>query len=396
MTIPGNPELQGDLRVLERLVEKEESAHKNLGDVAWLMNLHDAEAEEDHIGKGIEEGLSPEEVIPEEPADDFLANLFGSGDENEIKVEIRQPLRLFPDDLSYAREALQAILPDGDTKTVQWDDPIQGFELYPPDDLKQRYKYLPRELHTGKDSIKLTVDRQLVMKAIEDSRQDEDRWPEYQLFWEQHPVALWLDDRVLSEFARHEAPIIQMPSGLKTDEAVFLFQAVLSNSLSQPLLVDWFGIPMVSGVASEAVELEALIQSTGFNAALANSGKPLPEKRKKELTQLLPDAVRKAETYMEKQRKQRAAELHGPVKESISKLMTWRKARYLARETKQAHLESSGKKLRKDQRERLESKKAREDALVEDRRTWLDSMKTTGTPYIRLAAVMIPASKGAK
>ena len=31
-------------------------AHKNLGDAAWLLALHDPEAEEEKIGKGIEGG----------------------------------------------------------------------------------------------------------------------------------------------------------------------------------------------------------------------------------------------------------------------------------------------------------------------------------------------------
>ena len=63
LTIPNHPKIKGDLRVLERLIEKEDHAHKNLGDVAWLLALHDKEKEEERIVRGIEEGEAPEEII---------------------------------------------------------------------------------------------------------------------------------------------------------------------------------------------------------------------------------------------------------------------------------------------------------------------------------------------
>ncbi|HEY5374328.1 MAG TPA: helicase-related protein [Polyangiaceae bacterium] len=82
---PSNAELRGDLRVIDVLVEKEEAAHKNLGDARWLLNLHDAEAEEDRIAEGISQREAPEAILPDpEPSTDFLAalmNMWGTGNE---------------------------------------------------------------------------------------------------------------------------------------------------------------------------------------------------------------------------------------------------------------------------------------------------------------------------
>jgi SNF2 family DNA or RNA helicase len=80
LTVPGNPRLRGDLRVLDRLVEKEQAAHKNLGDVAWLLNLHDAEKEEARIAQGIEAHEPAERIIPEQvEQNDFLTLLMEVG-----------------------------------------------------------------------------------------------------------------------------------------------------------------------------------------------------------------------------------------------------------------------------------------------------------------------------
>src|SRR5690606_20990144 len=62
-TTPAREDLQGDLRVLERLIEKEHEAHKNLGDVRSLLKLQDAEAEVQHVLEGLAAGRAPEEIV---------------------------------------------------------------------------------------------------------------------------------------------------------------------------------------------------------------------------------------------------------------------------------------------------------------------------------------------
>jgi len=67
LAVPASERLRGDLRVLERLVEKEHEAHKNLGDVRSLLGLQDAQAEEDHVLAGVATGQAPEQIIPDLP-----------------------------------------------------------------------------------------------------------------------------------------------------------------------------------------------------------------------------------------------------------------------------------------------------------------------------------------
>src|SRR5690606_30734168 len=185
ISVPGDADTRGDLRVLDVLIEKEHAAHQNLGDVRWLMNLHDPEAEEERIAEGISQKESPESILPDpEPQTDFLAVLmdmaheaaarrgattgqlelpgatpeppdFATAPPNATEAPpVSAPLSLFPSDLEFAKDAFQELLdsePAGLPKEArleepQWEDHIQGFTLKAPLDLEQRYRYLPPEL----------------------------------------------------------------------------------------------------------------------------------------------------------------------------------------------------------------------------------------------------------
>ena len=144
LTVPQDPELRGDLRILDRLVEKEDNAHKNLGDVAWLMDLHQAELEEERIAQAIQEKEDPTVVLPDEPDEDFdfFAQFLEDEAVEEEQVETTEAVTLFANDLEYAREAFEELGLEG----VEWHEHLQGFTLEPPEDLRIRYRYLPTEL----------------------------------------------------------------------------------------------------------------------------------------------------------------------------------------------------------------------------------------------------------
>ena len=67
---PSDPRFSGDVRVLTRLMEKEDQAHRALGDVASLMGLYSGEKEEKAIREALAAGQDIDEVVPD--ADDAL------------------------------------------------------------------------------------------------------------------------------------------------------------------------------------------------------------------------------------------------------------------------------------------------------------------------------------
>ena len=392
LTIPGPPGLRGDLRVLERLIEKEDAAHKNLGDVAWLMNLHDAEMEEDRVARGIEAGEAPEEIIPEEEEHtDFMKLLCGDDGASEPPPAVRRRTRLLEDELTYAREAVKEALSDEGNGHVEWHDHLDGLTLFPPDDLLRRFDYLPPELRGQKNELRLTVDRARVMDALEEARQDEGKWPEWQLLWEQHPVAEWLDDRVLGRFARHEAPVLRLARGLASDERVVLFQGVVSNHRGQPTVADWFGVRFRGTTPAGTTSLEDLVAATRLDRSLANPGGGLPDTLAAELRALLTPAVAYARDHMLDLRNTRASELARPLRDGLRKVRRWRDRRLADLERWSEERIAAHGKLRKDQERRLEDEKREVEKRYQERQRWIDEgMRTVRDPYLRVAAVLIP------
>lgn len=375
-TLPGDDDLRGDLRILDRLVEKEHNAHMNLGDVAWLMGLHEAEKEEEKIAEAIENRLVPETVIPDEPepedGSDFLDLMGGSPeveDTDEHEVVTCDPVSLYPTDIAYAREAFDEL---GDVQ-VEWLEHIQGFTVEPPDDLKVRYQYLPPELRRNSGTeIRLSASREHIQKCLVDSRQEEDRWPEWELFWNQHPLAEWLNDKVLANFQRHEAPVLKVRG---VEQPIYTFQAVVSNKRSQPVLIKWFGVQ-----GDRIVDLEELHQLLG--PTLTNPGdrfEPGPLKK------ALPEAIQVARDYMESERKKRGLELGELLRPERRRIQAWQRK-------KQGSFQAltNGSKLSPSERGRLEREEKEVKRRVEAWDTWFhEAVETSPNIYLRVAAVLI-------
>ncbi len=400
VTRPGSQELQGDLRVLDRLMEKEEQVQKNLGDPAMLMNLHDADLEEEQIALAAQGDLTAEEVLPEVDEESSWFDLFeASAGEEEPEIQRSAPQSLFSNDLAFAREALQLVgvrsygqgLEDTEgasPATVAWQEPSKGFDLVPSGDLMRRYEYLPRELTRDRKRFRLTVDRELVQQSIEIARQKKDEWPEWELFWAHHPICEWIDDKIMAELGRHEAWVVPVSGGLAGYDAVFLFQGVQSNRNGQPVIVDWFGLPFTGSKPGEILPLAEVLELSGLREQRGNPGSvELPEG----LTGLLDVAVESARSHMDRLRMERERELAEQERLGVRELADWRK-RSLARLDAEEHRARKGSSaVPGPVRKRLAAQRAEVEALYKERKSFVDRIKSMEQPYLRVAAVLVQA-----
>ena len=394
LTVPGEEKLAGDLRVLERLIEKEEAAHKNLGDVAWLMGLHESDKEEEKIAEGLEQGKAPESILPDEPAtSDFMSLLFGSQEGAAPEAPTTDPVRLFESDVEYAKEAFDQ-LSGNDDNVVNWLDNVSGFEIYPPDDLKRRYDFLPPELYEKDKAIRLTTDRDLVMGSLDRAREANIRWPEWELFWEQHPVADWLTDRVLGEFGRHAAPILEISHGLDGVESLFLCQGIISNLRSQPVIIDWFGVPFEQEEPGEVMALDALLDVTRLNQAPPNPVSGISGRVLERLNKQRAASVITAIDYMLQIRNRRAEALGAELRENVRALKDWKESRIAASVMRQERLFGNKPGAQKRREKIIDQDRKHSEDIYKHRHVWINEvLRTSKQPFIRIAAVFIPGGQ---
>jgi SNF2 family DNA or RNA helicase len=115
-TESAHPQVRGDQRILEVLVQKDEQAQKNIGDPSEFMGVYDQAAEEARVAEAMEEEDGEGDLWA-----DFAAELDGMIDQSEspleaftpsetlsIEPERLSPLpRVFPDGQAYAQAALR-------------------------------------------------------------------------------------------------------------------------------------------------------------------------------------------------------------------------------------------------------------------------------------------------
>lgn len=257
---PSDPRFSGDVRVLTRLMEKEDQAHRALGDAASLMGLYSGEKEEAAIREALAAGQDIDEVVPD--ADDALAldpmaalfaRLTGTaearGDDDALAGADDSPAPGDPSDsgdppgpgapdspsgparpaaplptstlyetqLDYLRQALTELYERPEEAEqrqtggggVSWREhgPQHVVEMVPPAGLRHRLSVLPqsylRERRVREHLLLATTQAKgarLLTEALRDS--SDSSWPEAHYLGPLHPVLDWAGDRVLAKLGR--------------------------------------------------------------------------------------------------------------------------------------------------------------------------------------------------
>lgn len=390
--------IKGDLRILEILQAKDEQANKNLGDPASFLNVFDPEKEADKVGDFMATGLSPELVeskldaaitAEDDNEGDWLLQLFGGGDaEPETKPSssldrIHAPVSLFPGDYHFARTAFQVL--SKEQEFAQWapDDEEQLITLTAPKDLQERLRQLPREVIDANDRYILCARADRVSEAIETARQaraEEDTWPHIHYLWPQHPVMDWLVDRVLTQFGRHRAPVIQNPY-LELGEQAFILMGLVPNRKGQPLLVDWQVATRKQGAAMTLESYESFVERAKLHAdTLPNRGLAFDTNA---LQAVLSEAVAVMRSHMVARQGLFDADMKARLAGTLAELKVLQGKQEQQLELRLEKLLEGVRQSKREQR----GKQIRQ--VFDEYRQWVeDTMSTEPQPYIRVLAAL--------
>lgn len=329
---PDAERFSGDIRVLKKLIEKENEAHTALGDAAALMGKYTAEAEEEAIKAALAKGQDLDEVVADvdtatqgdDVLDFFLNGLSDetqdADDENTAEAidtdtsnetSSATGLALYSSPVDFLRDGLSMVYRNhpeqrpavGGSGGVSWQyhsrDSIA--ELEPPRDMWSRLESLPQSYlkeRRVKSNFKLafTKDKGRALvdgkdSALADSKNDS-LWPEAHYLGPLHPVLEWVADRALSRVPERGGIYIVRADVLAPTVVV---HAGLTNLRGQMVSSVFRTVTFPNGdpefgLTGEFENAEALLADLGLRAKLPNPG-PIDSGQYQVLIPVAVDAV---------------------------------------------------------------------------------------------------------
>lgn len=316
----------GDVRVLTRLVEREQEAHEKLGDAASLMGSYSGEAEEKAITEVLRGSKSFEETVPSpEQAmagndDDWLSFLMDAAAEDESGekpaedhhvesvAEMERSTGLFPSAVDYLLAGLTELYGDphrrpdhgGVSLEVERNNAgaIHMVEFAPSPDLRQRLMALPQsylEERGVMERMRLTPDRATAQHRLQAALDDAKgaSWPDLHYLSPLHPVVDWVADRSLAHLGRNE--IFAVHGAVK--EPAIVLQGIVTNRRGQNIAVAYLQVQFLGDypmpqTSSSPVQL---FQDLGLSSETA--GVPVEDPGRYE--RLIGPAVEATRQYME-------------------------------------------------------------------------------------------------
>lgn len=323
---PASERFAGDVRIIARLVEKEDEAHTALGDAASLMGHYDVKAEEDEIRAVLAGKKELDEVVrsvAEVAAGNDLTALFAKWFDRpedaadpapaaavpaDADSDVDHGTGLYPDDATYLQEALHAVYIDPTAKPARagvgwrWDEAFGTAELIPPPDLVQRLEVLPQSyLADRKVTQRLVLattparGKERLAAALRDD--SDSTWPDAHYLGPLHPVLDWAADRALASLGRNEVFAVRGT----VDSPTVLLLGTLTNRRGQVVSAAWltaeFPNPETPSFAlvTPHDSARAALRELGWDTVRDNPG-PVPDLDA--LTALVAPAVNEAEKHL--------------------------------------------------------------------------------------------------
>lgn len=391
-----NEIIRGDTRTLEILLEKEQQAYDNIGDPATIMDLFDAEEEEKAIAEVIANGATPEEIEKLLKIDnsvdnegDRLMGLFLDDDhakKHNQDLVLVESFSLFSDEFDFAEAALNVLNKDRRRVQVSSNRANGAISLVAPQDLKERFRFLPSEIYPKDGVFKLTQNVDEYNDEIDRSRNDPNAWPDLHYLWRRHPVMDWLQDQMLTNTGRHEALVLDFSTELGTDESIFLASALIPNRKSHPVIWDWYGVHCKDGQITKVEPMDELL--TRFKFDTRNHTNPAKPINLSNLEALRAQVVAAVEGEVGKAR-ERFMSVNDPLLEQQLENLSALKSK---QSSQLALWYESSQELptRKDTKKMQRQQQIETD--FQDYQKWIeDTMRIESKPYIQLIAVLAGA-----
>jgi len=199
-------------------------------------------------------------------------------------------------------------------------------EILNTKDLNQILYDLPPESKPKQGQLfKLSLDKDLVQKAIEEARKKKGEWAEFQILNELHPVIKYFMTKLEASVDKDVALVaktIRVPS----QTSWFILHAQVSNNLGQPVIADFLvtGLNRDGRVYRNPLPLMDFINEFNLQDILLTQS--ISDTDLNALQNLLPIAVSHVSEYMTAKQRELEVKMEGKLIEYKTKIENWRAA----------------------------------------------------------------------
>jgi ERCC4-related helicase len=320
--------LKTDLHIIVRLTQKEETVYRTLGDAGSVMKLYDSTKEEKIIENAFfkQDENFLEQIESNANGFDF-STLFGADDDKTASVitenPYEEPLSIYPEEAQFYRDLFDQLK---SSNQIQFGDVIvsDGYlEIKNTKDLDQVLFDLPEESKPNLNSLyKLSMDKGLVQKAIEDARKKKGEWAEFQVLYDLHPVVKFFMTK-LEASVHKDSALVAKTKNLPKETAWFVFNGQVSNNLGQPVVADFLvvGLKWDGKIFRKTFHLRDFIKEFSLNKELYTEDIPISDIN--ELEGILSDAVDWATQHMIEEQQHLQNKMEDKMRTYQSKLEKW-------------------------------------------------------------------------
>lgn len=354
-------DVQGDIRIVEKLKEKEEEVHKSLGDAGSVMGFYDQQQEIKLVEKALATGDATILDAKEEDAidDDWLTGLMEDSATTKASYKIYEGFASFyQDDFSYYATLIDELKAEDERLipriTIDREDKVVEIEQFEELSSKGVLYDMPKEAFPKKnETFNLTTDPEIVEQAIIRARKKQNEWPNFQLLYDLNPIAKWMQYKLLGQVDRGKALVARLREPLPKNTAWFVFQGITSNQQGKPI----FSKTYVIGKSFDGVSVGSLEDFEEFlNQFRLKDTLPELETTAAQLEQikdLLPEAVKSAKQFYDfKIQGGLEDEMEEKLETYQNKLKTWLTASEAQMEIKFGDEDAGGSSFHKKKRQR--------------------------------------------
>jgi len=295
-------DVQGDIRIVERLKEKEEEVHKSLGDAGSVMGFYDQQQESKLVEKAIANNDPSILDSNEENTvdDDWLSALTEDSSATKAQMKIDEGFASFyEDDFSYYASLIDELKSKDDRliPLINIDNADKVLEIEQFEELSSKgvlYDMPKEAFPKPNQTFNLTTNVDFVENSIIQARKKQNEWPNFQLLYDLNPIAKWMQYKLLGQIDRGKALVARLRDPLPKNTAWFVFQGITSNQQGKPIFSKTYvvGKSFDGSSVGNLEDFEEFLNQYRLKDTLPEL--ETSEKQLQKIKELLPEAVKSA------------------------------------------------------------------------------------------------------